>query len=81
VFLPDDQVLGPCPWRCGGVVIVFGETIRAVRAENMRIRGVDVPADEEAPRCETCDYKAQNRPAYINDLRAWRESWDQGVPI
>lgn len=73
MFLADDHVLGPCPTHCGGIIIVLGETIRAVRAENCAIRGVPAPTDEEAPRCDHCDYTVPDRPAYIKDLRAWRE--------
>jgi hypothetical protein len=74
MFFSDDDVLGPCPWRCGGIVILLGPTIRAVRAENMAKRGVDPPADEAEPRCDHCDYQVEDRAAYIRDLRAWRDA-------
>lgn len=71
----DDSVLGPCPLRCGGVVILLGPTIKAERAANFAASGVPVPADEDAPRCElaTCNYQAASPAVYEAEMQDWRQ--------
>ncbi len=77
MFLADDHVLGPCPRHCGGVVITLGPTSCALREEHKAIRAINSPGipdrPVEEPHCDHCDYRVPDRPAYLKDLRAWRE--------